>query len=378
MKGTSLRQLVQSMGANAAAETLMECIESKELRPTDFSIKELWEAFVGPCSETLQYARRQSGHIQLQESAVDSSIYQAIIGKVLADMVIEGYNRVASIGDLLTQKYTSKNKFEKVPGFTPSDSVKEVKENEPYAFTGIGAKYVGTGEALKKGLIIAISEEAIYFDRTGMILDQAAQIGEEARLDKEKTILRAVLGIDSCYWPSDVATALYGSGIHTLKTSNGLVDWINIETAETELADMVDEKNNPVIVTPKVLLVPSALYRTAQRIVNATEVRAHTDSAKQETILTNPMKGAYTPLTSPLIHQLQIAAGISDSVARSNWWIGDPQKQFIWREIWPIQILRAREDNESAFNSDVVVKVKVRYFGNIFARDNKYFLKSMA
>ena len=48
-----LKQLRQSMGPRRFYECLQNLLESKELKPDDFSIRQLWEACVGPTAQTL-------------------------------------------------------------------------------------------------------------------------------------------------------------------------------------------------------------------------------------------------------------------------------------------------------------------------------------
>jgi hypothetical protein len=382
MKGNDLRDVVLTKGPEATYNTLMECLDEGKLNPSDFGLREVWEAFVGPCGKTLAFARRKAGYVELMEAAVDSSIYQSIAGRIVSDSVIEGYNRVSSIGDMLVTTRQTKERYEKDTGWSPTEGVKTVIEGENYEQSGIGHKFVGTGELFKKGRILAITEEAVVFDRTGMILGQAQELGEDARMDKERTILRAFLGIDTAYFPSDTPTALY-SALPQLIAGNPLNDWTNIEAAELALADTQDEEGNTIVLTPDTLVVPTALKRTGQRIVSAIEIThkntdgtAGTTAQARETVSANPVKNDYAILSSPLIHQLLIASGVSAAVATSSWWIGQPKRQFVWREVWPIQTQKAARGSEAEFNADVVAQFKVRFYGGIYAKDNVYVARN--
>jgi len=388
MQGNDLKELVKVKGKKPSAAILMEAMDEGTITPQDMSLRELWEAFVGPVGTTLEFSQKKSGYVDLYEGVggtIDSSVYQTLAGKIISNMVIESYNRTTNIGDSLVQNYPTRLKYEKVPGYTTTDGMREVKEGENYEKASMGSKFVGTGEIAKKGRILAITEEAVYFDLIGQILNQAEQLGMDARQDKESTILKAVLGINACYSPSDVSTALYTTTPY-LVASNPLIDWTSLETVEVALADMTDEEGNAIVVSPNVLLVPSSLKRTAQMIIGATDVlrktpvigTAGTTSQAREMTQKNPYMDAYNVISSPLIHNLQIAAGVGSSTARSSWWLGDPKRQFVWKEIWPLQVLKAKKGIDSEFNADVVAQFKIRYYGGIFAKDNKYFSKVTA
>lgn len=385
MKGQSLVEMVRNIGPEETSDLIIDLLELEEsdkrkIKPSDLSLRELWEAFVGPVGETLAFAQNRRGYVSLQESAaVNSSLYQILAGKMVSDTVIMGYDRIDHIGDQLVTVIPTKQRYDKVPGWTPTQGVKTVLEGQPYENTGFGHKYVGTGEVFKKGRKLQITEEAIFFDETASILMQAEELGKDARLEQEETILRAVLGIDVCYFPTDTGTALYAA-TPQLKTSNPLSDWTNVEAAETTLADTTDEEGNTIMISPNLILVPQALKYTAKRIFSAYEVREDTPTSSKvrTTNGPNPMMNAYQTLSSPLIHKLQERASIGASEASSSWWIGDFKKQFFWKELWPIQTLRAKPGHPDEFDSDVVAQFKVRYYGGIYAKDFRYVQKNKA
>jgi hypothetical protein len=47
----------------------------------------------------------------------------------------------------------------------------------------------------------------------------------------------------------------------------------------------------------------------------------------------------------------------------------------VWTEIWPVQTYLQRSDSESAFERDVVLRVKARYYGGISAVDTLFVTK---
>lgn len=380
------KEIVKSHGVEASEIIIREMIndEEKGLSLEDVSLKELYEGF---CGENLNIHQRSQGFIEtkdkdLKEAYVKSSAFTNITGELISKMIINAYKSLSKIGDKLTSKYKTRLRYERLPGFIGSEAPQTVNEGDAYPESGISDKYTELGEAEKKGRIISLTEEAIYFDQTGILIERAKGIGEKCALDREKKILRAILGIDNAYFPSGVSTALYQATPYRV-TSNALVDWTDIEKCELDgFSAMVDDSPNrdEIIVTPNVVLVPSALKRTAQRILNATEV-THGDFDDVDSVKTrgtNPVKNDYQIVSSVLIHALQVTAGTTPSIAKSNWWMGDFSKQFKWKEIFPLQTFRAIEDSNLKFERDVVSRFKVRYYGNPFVIDNKYVVKNMA
>lgn len=370
MKLSELKKLYQKHGAQRTIRLLESALAPSEgqhrLRAEDFSIKELWESLVGPVSETL--GDGGSGFVMLQEDAVDSAAFSDIIGVLLASKVIDGYNTPGYIGDQLVTRVPSKRKHERYAGFTALDGPHEVPEAMPYEETGFQDKYA-TSEATKKGRLLNVTEEAVLFDQTGQLLTRAATLGEKTRLDRERVTLRGVMdAAGTVYSPQGVAEPIYRlvatATSYTINQlgGNALVDWTDIDNVMQIFAAMVDDRGDEIVVIPKILLTPYALAAVANRILRATQIR--TTVGVTETISGNPITGL-KPLSSPIV----------DGTSITDWFLGDPAKQFMWQEIWPLQVARKRLESD-AHVRDIIVSYKVRYFGGIAAIDDKFVVRS--
>lgn len=396
-----LRHLRESLGPRGFFECINNLLTAGELKPQDFSLRQLWEACVGPTHATLPtFAARQRTFVsdldQLQhlhsESDLGTNLFQTVTGAVIARKVMDAYQITEGlIGDHLVTVETSSVKNERIAGFTALQGPKEVKEGMPYEEASFSDKYVTTVEA-KKGRVLSITEEAIHFDQTGELLRRAARIGEATRLEREKTIVRGVIDADynsslgtGVYRPSGTLEALYptdgsnrnyvGSGNTTsgspYNAAVTLVDWTNIGTVlryhATQVTDdrQGPESGEPLVWMPKILLVPKKLELTALRIVNATTVISATNSDTQRTEFRNPFGGVYSVLSSPFM----------DNVDADNWFLGDFKRQFLWKEIWPVQVFRQTRDGDCDFERDVIARFKVRYYGGINSLDEKQVVK---
>lgn len=404
MRLEEIKSLVRAVGPRASARVIGDLLEGRDangrevpkLKPEDFSLRALWEAYVGPVGETLEgfATTGRFNFVQIQE-AIDSSMFPSATGVLIAAKVTDGYTQVPTIGDRLVGTMSSKLKSERIVGFTSLEGPLEVKEAMPYEGSSFTEKYVIT-ETAKKGRILDITEEAIFFDQTGQILRRAGQLGELTAQERELTILSGVVDVGSgangykdVYRPTGVATALYSAGnTNYLATATPLVDWTDIDEvllyAAQNIRDdrLVPGERLPVLFTPRVILTGQVKRATSARILSATEQRSQPSAtdASQVVIGGNPVTGTngiapgLVALSSPLLDYLAQVAGSRHDDAK-DWWIGDPQRQFVWQEIWPLQTLRAQANDENQFRRDIVAGFKVRYYGGIAATDTKLFIK---
>ena len=391
-----LRQLRQSMGPRRFYECLNNLLETKELTPDDFSLRQLWEACVGPTAQTLPtLAARQRVYVteldqlgeHLSEADLGINLFQTVTGAVVARRVMDAYDQSnGMIGDQLVTIERSSIRNERIAGFTALQGPREVKEGMPYEEASFGDKYVSTVES-KKGRLLSITEEAVHFDQTNELLRRAARLGEATRMEREKTVVRGVTDADyssaagtGVYRPSGTLTELYQDDatlLNVIGPSNPVAgfnaalpldDWTSLSAPLQYHAVYVKddrhtpETGEPIAWQPRILFVPKTLELKALQIVNATLVPA---SAAGSAFGGNPLRSAFTVLASPYL----------DQVSTSDWYLGDFTRQFIWKEIWPVQVFRQTAQEGDGFDRDCVARFKVRYFGGINALDHRFVLK---
>jgi hypothetical protein len=147
-----------------------------------------------------------------------------------------------------------------------------------------------------------------------------------------------------------------------------LADWTSLATPLKFHALYVKDDRHgpddgePLAWQPRILLVPKSLEIKALQIVNATLVPATSGGTA---FGGNPLRGAFTVLASPHLDQLSTI----------DWYLGDFARQFIWKEIWPVQVFRQASTEGDNFDRDVVARFKVRYFGGINALDHRFVMK---
>lgn len=323
-----------------------------------------------------------------------TSLFKIVTGELIGRKMIEAYNNdYGYIADRLVTTLPTTVRNQKLAGFKALGGGKEVKEGHPYEETGFEDKYVTTKET-KYGRVLSINEETLLFDQTGEIMRRAMLLGEQLRRDRERTIVRGVIDADSgssiyVYRPQGTGETLYatdgsnynwiGSG-NTTATGSGfnaavaLQDWTDVEIVRRYRATEVKDDRidgTPAVIAglnagELVMLVPENKLGTARYVINATEIRG--DNTNERTTFANPVAGFATVLSSPFIDEV-------GGQAVNDWYVGQFRRQFVWTEVWPVQTFTQDSSSEAAFERDVVMRVKCRYFGGLSAVDSIYVTK---
>lgn len=393
MQGQNVRSLIESLGPEGFYQKVCGLLNEKQLAPDDFSYYELAEACgVLPELRRLRgLAPAESIPAALRESnpGVGSSLFQVVTGELIGRKVIEGYEEDAGfIGDKLVTVLPSRLRSQKIAGFRALAGPTEVAEGHPYEESTFGEKYVTTEET-KQGRLLSINEELIAFDQTGEINRRAMALGFYLRQERERTIVRGVIDADAAggtyvYRPAGVGQTLYktdGSNRNWVGAGNTtsagyaaavpLQDWTDIEEVlsyrATEVKDdRIDGTSRPIVAPVRQMLVAENLRGTARSIVHSTEIAVTAGGV--ETKFANPVAGLVEVLSSPFVDEV-------GGQAVNDWYLGDFRRQFVWTEIWPVQTFLQRSESEAAFERDVVLRVKVRYYGGLSAIDTVFVTK---
>lgn len=394
MQGQSLHSLVESLGAEGFYHKICTLLNERKLSVDDFSYHELAEACgvlprLRQMREMTPPGENISGTLRESNPGVRTNLFQVVTGELIGRKVIEGYEDDSGfIGDKLVSVMPSGLRNQKIAGFKALAGPTEIPEGHPYEESTFEEKYVTTLET-KQGRILSINEELIAFDQTGEINRRAMALGYYLRQERERTIVRAVTDADASsgkyvYRPAGSGQTLFktdgsnrnwiGSGNTTssgFNTAVPLVDWTDVDEVlhyrATEVKDdRIDGTSRPIVMPVRQMLVPESLRGTATSIVNSTEITVTSDV--NQTKFANPVHGLVEVLSSPFIDE-------QGGQAVNDWYLGDFRRQFIWTEIWPVQTFLQRSDSEAGFDRDVVLRVKVRYYGGISAVDTVFVTK---
>jgi hypothetical protein len=322
----------------------------------------------------------------LQESmaAVDASAFAGITGQLLINRVLSAFQSEEFVVSKLVPTIPTRLNGERIPGVTlpadPGEDVALAAEQEPLRYIGFSEEYVETPATVKRQLGIAVTKEAIFFDRTGLVLDRAAYVGQILGLRKEKNLLGAMIGAANTFKEKrkgDSAAVLlktfYSATDNGRWTNhfdgNPLTDWININYAEQQFAQVTDPNTGEPIILPssRLVLAPQIRFLELNQLLMANAIWKVTNggfspaagAAGVNTIGPNPLQnlGITMATSRQLYKQLQVQLGLDATTAGGYWFYGDPAA-FAYMENWPITVVQAPTNSEAEFTQDIVVRFK--------------------
>ncbi|MGD9645220.1 MAG: hypothetical protein AB7U73_05875 [Pirellulales bacterium] len=378
IKYRELRRQYELDGPQRTVEHLSEALAEKQLRPTDFSLRDLAEGLVPDGREWVRLLDpRSSAGVALQEAggAVDVSAFSNITGQLVYSTLLESYQHEAFVASRLVATVPTRFDGEKIPGVTrPADALDEVRPGMPYPNLGFGEDYIETPSTTKRGFIVPVTKEAVFFDRTNLVLSRAAEVGELLGLNKEKRVLDVVLGLANPFKWKGATYSTYQAATPWINklAGNELVDWTDVDRVEQTLAELTDPATGePVLVAADTVLVMPGYRHAANRIFNATEIRYTGSGAATTTIAPNPISG-YRVESSRLAYQRLVASGIAAADAKKYWFVGDFRRAFAYMENWPITVVQSPQNDEADFTQDIVLRFKVSERGAAAVLNPRY------
>jgi hypothetical protein len=379
-----LRRRYELDGAAKTVEHLSEALGQGQLKPEDFSLRDLAEALVPDGHHWVRMLDpRNAGSVNLLEAGegIDATAFLSVTGQIVYHKILEAYRQEAFVVSKLVETIPTRLDGEKIPGAGRiRDEIVEVHPGMPYPNLGFGEDYIETPSTAKHGLIVPVTREALFFDRTNLVLSRAAEVGEVLGLNKEKRLIDVVIGAVNNYrangtdYDTYYAAAAAGPWVNELG-SNALVDWTNVDAAEQLFADILDPTTGePVLVVPNTVLVMPAYRHAANRVLKASEISYTAAGAATTTSAANPMTG-YRVADSRLVYRRIIAAGQSAEAAKSWWFLGDFRKAFAYMENWPITVTQSPLGSDADFNQDIVVRFKASERGAAAVLNPRYVVK---
>jgi hypothetical protein len=364
-RGTTV--LCESKGEEDFWTGLTGALESKALRPEDFSIRELFEALVPHGREIVDSWNPKHGGggeslVLLEASgAVNTAAFKNISGQVVYSAFMEGFEDEGYVFTPVFPTVSTQFSGEKIAGITKLGGGEDyvIPEGATYPRIGPAEDYIDTPQTAKHGVMSGLTREAIFFDRTGQLVQRAAEVGKEMGYWKE------VAAIDA-FIDENVTTHRYkwkGTTYATYQTSTpwdnttasaGLVDWTDVDEAEQTLSAIVDPNTGrPIINVPKDIVVTRQNLNVARRVLSATELRfGDGASASTQTIFSNPIQN-YRILSSQLL-----AARMGTD---TTWYLGDLARQVKCMENFPLTVVQSPANSEAEWNRDIVMEWKASH-----------------
>jgi len=382
IKYRELKRRYELDGAHKTVEHLGQSLREKHLRPEDFSIRDLAEALIPDGHQWVrQLDPRSTAGVNVMETGdgVDVTAFLNVTGQVIYSRIMDAYTQDAFVVSRLVDTVPTRLDGEKIPGVSRiADAVESVAPGMPYPHLGFGEDYIETPSTTKRGFIVPVTKEAIFFDRTHLVLSRAAEVGEILGLNKEKRLLDLLIGVTNNYKWRGASYNTYQTAAPWIivKTANALVDWTNVDTAEQLFADILDPNTGePVLVSATSVLVMPAYRHAAHRVFNAAEIRYAETGAATTTVAANPL-GNYRVVESRLAYRRILAGGTAAVDAKKWWFIGDFRRAFAYMENWPITVTQSPAGSEADFTSDIVLRFKASERGAAAVINPRYVVKN--
>ena len=381
IKYRELRRRYELDGPEKTTSHLSEALGTGQLRAEDFSLRDLAEGLVPDGHQWVRMLDpRNSGSVSILEAGdgVDVTAFLNVAGQVIYSKILESYTQDAFAVSKLVETVPTRLDGEKIPGIGRlADEATEVHPGMPYPHVGFGEDYIETPSTSKHGLIVPVTKEAIFFDRTNLILGRAAEVGEVLGLNKEKRLIDLVIGQINNYKWKGTSYDTYQAATPWINVlaGNELVDWTNVDAAEQLFADILDPNTGePILVQPNAVLVMPAYRHAAYRVFKAIQVAYTATDAPTTTTAANPLAN-YTVADSRLAYRRVIASGEAPADAKKWWFIGDFRKAFAYMENWPITVTQSPANSDADFNQDIIVRFKASERGAAAVLNPRYVVK---
>jgi len=371
-------------------EALQECYdEIKEDVASrgagNYSIRQLFEHTVENGRELVEsFNPNVEGGFRFMEAggssqAVSTIDYGNITGQIFYNATMRSFDNPSFIHSRLMDNVDTNLDGEKIAGIGNIGDLSEaVDEGDPYPRMKPSAEFIETPQTTKRGGVVEVTKEAIFFDRTGGLLEKCSALGQVMGFNKEKRCIDLALGLTNSYKYNGTSYDTYQASTpwDNTQTSTALADWTDIEAAELLFDAMTDPlTGEPIMLMTPQLIVPTALKHTARRIVGATEINNGTDqgggSAAQTNRATssNPLDG-YDIVTSPYVKARTSSA--------TTWYIGDFKKAFCYMQNWGLTAAQLGMNSHLDFERDVVTAYKISERGTPAVKEPRYVVKVTA
>lgn len=384
-------------------------VQNAHLSRDDFSFKELAEGLLGSEATDIFFnderaedlTKIHKARISILEGAggdrrallentgvgIDPSAfsnintYTSVVGGLVERAILDGFNNPAYIWKEIFAVKPTKSNGQKLIGVTPlGDVARRRNPNREHARAQFEERYVTTPETYENALAVDVTKEAVHFDLTGQILDQAAQVGDAVALRWELECIDVLLGVTNNF-------NFNGSAINTYQTSrtsgilndhsNPFYDWTDLNEVYNLFAQMQDPKTGlPILVNPDLLVCMPWKKTAIDLALGADSIQMRTGSGSttpQTTSMplvvsntpSNPYRGRLRTLTSPyLLTRARAADGLnlgSDAIANEYYWVLESQKAFYFMQNWPLTTTQAVPTNYEMIDKGLVAS----YFANM-------------
>lgn len=389
----NLVRLYEGRGLEQGASDVSGLFASGDLKSTDFDFGRLFEAFFGYQNFVACRAKEQLATDVMQQTilredagAVTTAAFLNINQQIIYSAIMEPYKDVANVfTPLIPEVPTQFLDGEKIAGITEiGDEVAVRDEGNPYALAGVGEDWIYTPSLKDRGVVVPVTWEAIFADRTGRVMERCKDVGKWGGRNREKRAIDCVVDENTTAhrynWRGTVI-ASYGdnSGTHSwdnYAASNALVDWTDLDNAEQVFNAITDPFTGEVVdIEATDLIVTKQNEQTANRIVSATEIRVATpgyatSANPTQTNVRNPYLNKYRVLSSKLLAPRM--------ATDTDWFLGNISAYARYMVAEKANVVMAPPNNQDEFHRRIVLQTRFNERGAYSVWQPRAVVKSAA
>lgn len=386
---------MEAHGPEAVEDTVRGWLDSRQAQAHHFRVRPLFEALVPEGREMLQEwstgGFSSSTRRLLEAGAVVSSSFSNITGQIVYSRTLEYFQLPEFV--FTREVDTMPSQFlgmEKIAGISEiGDESEIVDEGMPYPLAGIQEDWIEAPAGRKRGKIVALTWESVFADRTGDLLKRAGNVGRWLGHNKEKRIIDAIvdenagavsatMGGHRYHWRgTSYATHQTNAAVapfyNNVVTSNALADWTDIEAAELQMSRIRDPyTNEPMEITPDVVVVTKQLEYTARYVIQATTAHVAVGGYPTNATATRYELPNFLPKYRVVTSQLLETRMTTDT----DWILANLRRAVAYKEIRPLTVEQAPANHPDEFNRDIVNQWKVSEFGAPFVQEPRAIVES--
>jgi hypothetical protein len=257
--------------------------------------------------------------LQASGSGFTSISLSGILGNVANKALLNAYTAVNVVWRMIAA-VRSHSDFKTVTRYRldSTGALKKVGQDGEIKHVGLdSAGY--TSKLDTYAAMLALTRQMMINDDLGAFTSLPAFMGRMAALRIEELVFGLILANTGSFFAGGNNNLLTGGGSVLDDTGAAL------DAAETAFLNMVDVNGKPVLTTPQILLVPTALKPVATRLYNG---GALITGATTTRIAANTFVGKYPPVVSPYLSNTalrdQDGVAFSGQSATAHYLFADP------------------------------------------------------
>lgn len=382
----------------AAPRRFRESLLEGKFALQDISIAALFRECFG--SDAFAALSRPLGNAEMRRiweanDPVLTTDFSNISGQIIYNAIMDAYAVFPATITSLVRTVQTQFDGEKIAGINQiGDQAAIVEEAAEYSKQKVTEDWINTPSTVKRGMIVQLTREAIFFDRTGVLIQRASDVGTWMAQNKEKRIINAVIAAGdstaaSAYNWKGAPYETYGDGTigaapdaqwTNIVAANPLQDYRSLDAALGLFEQMTDPyTGEPAVYLPNTILVTHANFSIAKAIVQGTQITVDSNEAatNQRVVHITPTSnivGGYNIVTTPLLQAALTADG-----ARSNleWFMGDLARAFWYMQNWGVEVSQAPPNSNDEFHFDIMSQWKVSERGAIATVQPRAMVKNL-